>query len=67
MHGVHGTCGEKQSAERFLVGRPKGKRPLERCEYLYRKIILVLLSKKLDERRQSGFTWLKMGTCGAFL
>jgi len=35
--------------------------------YIYTRIILVWLSKKLDERMQSGFTWLKIGTCGAFL
>lgn len=67
MHGVHGTCGEKRNAERFLVGRPEGKRPLESCEYIYRRIILVWFSKKSDERVRSGFTWRKMGTCGAFL
>jgi hypothetical protein len=66
MHWVHDTCGGKQNAERF-VGRPEGKRPLERYEYIYRRIILVCLSKKLDERVRSGFTWLKMGTFGAFL
>lgn len=60
MHGVDGTCGEKRNTDRFLVGRPEGNRPLERCEYIW-------LSKKLGERTQSGFTWLKMGTCGAFL
>jgi hypothetical protein len=27
----------------------------------------VWFSKKSDERVRSGFTWRKMGTCGAFL
>jgi hypothetical protein len=44
MNGVHSTCGEKQYAERRLVGTPEGKRPLGR------RIILLWLSKKLGER-----------------
>jgi hypothetical protein len=36
-------CGEKQYAAKSLDGRPEGKRPLGRCDYIYRRIILLWL------------------------
>ena len=36
-------------------------RPFERCECIYRRIILAWLSKKLDERVKSGFTCSRWG------
>jgi hypothetical protein len=52
--------GNKRSACRVLVGRPKCKRPLAR--YRHRWIILKRIFKKWDGESWFGLIWLRKGT-----
>jgi hypothetical protein len=58
--------GEGRNVYRVLVGKPKGKRPLERP----RRRLEDGIKKNLRETGLgvcSGFTWLKIGTDGGLL
>jgi hypothetical protein len=62
--GTHAR-GEKR-VQGFLVGKPEGKRPLERPRRRWEDGI------KMDPREigwgvWSGFTWLRIGTAGGLL
>jgi hypothetical protein len=63
----HVVCmGEGRNVYRVLVGKPKGKRPLERPRCRGEDVI------KMDLREVgwgvcSGFTWLRMGIVGGLL
>jgi hypothetical protein len=58
--------GEGRGAYRVLVGRPEGRRPLERPRHRWR-IILKWIFKKWDGGTWSGLIWLRIGTGGGLL
>jgi hypothetical protein len=61
---VHVTCmGEGRNMYRVLVGKPEGKRPLERptCR---QKMGLECILGRLAVGVWSGFTWLTIWTSG---
>jgi hypothetical protein len=53
--------GEKRNAYRILVGKPEGKRPLERPR---RRLVDNI---KLDAMVWIGLIWLRIGTSGGLL
>jgi hypothetical protein len=52
--------GEKRNVYKFLVGRPEGKRPLERPRHRWMDNI------KMDVL-ETGLVWLRIGTGGELL
>jgi len=58
--------GENRNAYRVLVGKPEGKRPLERCRHTWHDNIKWIL-KIQDEREWTGLTWFRRGTSGGLL
>jgi hypothetical protein len=52
--------GEKRNAYRILVGKPDGKRPLERPRHRWVDNINM-------DFRQIGFIWLRIGASGRLL
>jgi hypothetical protein len=57
------TCGERTGTIRVLVGRDKGKTPLETTR-LYGILILKRISKQCDRGRGAwtGLIWLRIET-----
>jgi hypothetical protein len=62
-HVAH--AGEKTNADKVLVGKGEGKRPLGRPKKDGR--ILKWILKKLDGSVWTGFTWLGIRTSGGLL
>jgi hypothetical protein len=58
--------GEGRNLYRVLVGKPEGKRPLERPRRRWEDGIKMDL-KKITWGLFSGFTWLRIGTGGGLL
>jgi hypothetical protein len=52
---------------RVLVGKPEGKRPLEKPRRRWEYMIRVDLRKTGWRGVWSGFTWLRIGTVGGLL
>jgi hypothetical protein len=59
--------GEGRSLYRVLVGKPEGKRPLERPRLRWEDGIKMELREIGWEGVWSGFSWLKIGTGGGLL
>jgi hypothetical protein len=53
---------EKRNTYRLLIGKPKGKRLLERCSHRV-EIILKWILRKQEGRMWAVFIWLRIGTC----
>jgi hypothetical protein len=64
-HVAH--IGEGRKVYRVLVGRPEGKRPLERPRLRWKDGIKMDLTEIGWGRVWSGFTWLRIGTVGGLL
>jgi hypothetical protein len=58
--------GEGRNVYRVLVGKPEGKKPLERPRRRWEDGIKWTLGK-LARGVWSGFTWLRIGTVGGLL
>jgi hypothetical protein len=58
--------GEGRNAYRVLVGKPEGKRPLERLRHRWEDGIKMDL-KETGWGVWSGFTWLRVGTLDGLL
>jgi hypothetical protein len=58
--------GEGRNVYRVLVGKPEGKRPLERPRRRWENGIKLDLTK-IGWAVWSGFTWLRTGTDGGLL
>jgi hypothetical protein len=58
--------GEERRRYRVLVGKPEGKRPLERPLRLWRKKLKLILRGQIDGV-WSGFNWLRIRTDGGLL
>jgi hypothetical protein len=65
MGGACSTNGEKRNAYRILVGKPEGKRPLERPRNGWVK------NTQMDLREDGmvwiGLIWLRIGNSGGLL
>jgi hypothetical protein len=59
--------GEGRKVYRVLVGKPEGKRPLERPRHRWEDGIKMDLRKTGWGVGWSGFTWLRIGTAGGLL
>jgi hypothetical protein len=64
--GACGTHGKEEKVCRVLVGKPEGKRPLERPRRRWEDAIKMDL-REIGWGEWSGFTWLRMGTVGGLL
>jgi hypothetical protein len=58
--------GERRDVYRVLVGKPEGRRPLERPG-VDGKIILRWIFRKWKVGLWTGLSWFKMGTVGGQL
>jgi hypothetical protein len=58
--------GEVRNVYRVLVGKPEGKRRLERPRSRWEDVIIMDL-REIDWGVWSGFTWLRIGTVGGLL
>jgi hypothetical protein len=58
--------GEGRTMYRFLVGKPEGKRSLERSRRRWEDGIIMDL-REIGWRVWSGFTWLRIGIAGGLL
>jgi hypothetical protein len=58
--------GERRGAYRALVGKPEGRRPLERPG-VDGRIILKWIFERLGVGTQTGLIWLRIGTGGRLL
>jgi hypothetical protein len=58
--------GEGRSVYRVLVGRPGGKRPLDRPKRRWEDNIKMDLGRWISMGR-TGFGWLRIGRSGGFL
>jgi hypothetical protein len=58
--------GEGRNVYRVLVGKPEGKRPLERPRRRWEDVIKMNL-REIGWGVRSGFTWLRIGTVGGLL
>jgi hypothetical protein len=58
--------GEGRNVYRVLVGKPEGKRPLERPRCRWKDGIKMKL-RETGWGVWSGFTWLRIGTVGGLL
>jgi hypothetical protein len=58
--------GEGRNMYRVLVGKPEGKRPLERPRRRWEDRIEMDV-REIGCRVWSGFTWLRIGTVGGML
>jgi hypothetical protein len=57
--------GEGRNMYRVLVGKPEGKRPLERPRRRWEDVIKSILGRLVGGAVSSGSTWLGMGiACG---
>jgi hypothetical protein len=64
----HVACrGEGRNVYRVLVGKPEGKRPLERPRRRWEEGIKMDLREFGCGGVWSGFTWLRIGTVGELL
>jgi len=64
MGGTCNTYGDSRDLYRFLVGKPEGKKPLERRRRRWEFII------KMDFQEvgaRTGSSWLRIGTVGGHL
>jgi hypothetical protein len=61
-----GTQGEGRNVYRVLVGKPEGKRPLERPRYGWENGLKMDL-REIGWMIWSGFIWLRVGTDGGLL
>ena len=52
---------------RVLVGKPEGKRPLERPRRRWEDNIKMDLHRKLEGVMRTGWSWLRIGTGGGHL
>jgi hypothetical protein len=59
--------GEGRNVYSILVGKPEGKRPLERPRRRWEDGIKMDLREIGWGRVWSGFTWLRIGTVGGML
>ena len=55
--------GEDRGVHRVLVGKPEGKRPLERPRRRW-GMILRWIFRKLEGVVRTGWSWLRIGTGG---
>jgi hypothetical protein len=63
----HVACmGKGRNVYRVLVGKPEGKRPLERPRRRWNDGIKMDL-EEISWEVWSGFTWLRIGTVGGLL
>jgi hypothetical protein len=58
--------GEGRNVYRVLMGKPEGKRPLERPRRRWEVEIMMDLGE-IGCGMWSGFTWLRIGTVGGLL
>ena len=58
--------GEERDVHRVLVGKPEGKRPLERPRRSW-GIILRWIFRKWEGVVGTGWSWLRIGTGGGHL
>jgi len=58
--------GERRGLYRVLMGKPEGKRPLERPRRRW-EVILRWIFRILDVGVWTGSSWLRMGTGGRHL
>jgi hypothetical protein len=58
--------GEKRNADRILMGKPEGKRPLGRSRSMWEDNIKMDL-REMDEVVWTGFIWMRIGTIGELL
>jgi hypothetical protein len=57
MDGAFNTNGEKRNAYRLLVGKPEGRRPLEKP----RRRWVANIKVDLGEIRSGGVDWIDVG------
>jgi hypothetical protein len=65
--GHMARMGEDRVVHRVLVGKPEGKRPLGRPRRRNGRIILRWIFRKLEGVVWTGWSWLRIGTCGGYL
>jgi hypothetical protein len=58
--------GEERKVYKVLVGKPEGKRPLERPRRRWEDGIRMDL-RETGSGVWTGFDWLRIGTCGGLL
>jgi hypothetical protein len=58
--------GEKRDAYRILVGRPEGRRPLDRPRYRWEDNIKMDV-QEVERGAWTGFSWLRIGTGGGLM
>jgi hypothetical protein len=58
--------GEGRGAYRVLVGRPEGKRPLGRPRRR-REDNIKMDVREIGSMWRTGFSWLRIGSCGGLL
>jgi hypothetical protein len=59
--------GENRGVHRVLVGRPEGKRPLGRPKRRWEDNIKLDLQEVRGRVVGTGWSWLRIGTCGGHL
>jgi hypothetical protein len=59
--------GEKRTAYRLLVGKPEGKRPLERSRRRWVDSVLGWILERWDGMMWTGLVWLRIRTGGELL
>jgi hypothetical protein len=59
--------GEGRNVYRVLVGKPEGKKPLEKPRRRWKDAIKMDVRSLAGEGVWSGFTWLRIGTGGGLL
>ena len=60
------SMGERRGVYRILVGKPEGKRPLERHRLRWEDDIKMDLQER-DVGLWTGLSWLRIGTAGGYL
>ena len=58
--------GERRGVYRVLVGKPEGKRPLEKTRRRWQDNIKIDL-QEVGYGVRAGSSWLRIGTCGGHL
>jgi hypothetical protein len=66
MDRTYGTCGRQKTCIQSLVGKPEGKRPLERHNCTWEDNINIDL-QEIVWGIWTGLSWLRNGTGGEFL
>ena len=59
--------GEGRGVHRVLMGKPEGKRPLERPRRIDGRIILRWIFRKWEGVVGTGWSWLRIGRVGGHL